>query len=73
MNGFIDILLFGIKIGSTNLKHNSIYHPLPQPYMFNISGKNFEVTELKFKLNESENDIFYEMDFGDLLRRLNGK
>jgi len=70
MNGFIDIILFGFRIGSTNHKQDYIYHPLPQSYIFNISGRRFEVTELKFKLNESENDVFYELDFQDLLKRL---
>lgn len=70
MNDFIDIVLFGFRIGSTNHKQDDIYHPLPQSYTFNISGRCFEVTELKFKLNETENDIFYEMDFEDLLKSL---
>lgn len=66
----IDILLFGIRIGSTNQKRESIFHPLPLPYTFKFPGRDFEVTELKFKLIETDSDIIYDLDFLDLLKRL---
>lgn len=66
----IDILLFGIRIGSTNYKQDYIYHPLPLPYTFKLTGRDFEVTELRFRLIETDDDILYDLDFLDLLKRL---
>jgi len=73
MNGFTDILLFGYKIGSINKLDDTITHPIPKKYILKISGKRFEIEELKYKLIETEHDIFYELDFEDLLKRLNRK
>jgi len=74
MNGFIDIILFGYRIGGINKKENSIIHSLPEKYTTIISGKRFEIQELKYNLVETENDTFYELDFEDLLIRFkNGR
>jgi hypothetical protein len=75
MNNFIDITFFGYKIGSlSNGKREKILMwPLPKKYILKISGRHFEIEELKYKLVETEDDIFYEMDFEWLLKRLNRK
>lgn len=74
-NGFIDILLFGYRIASIknsnkNTKLCPIFHPLPEKYTLKFSGKCFEIKELKYNLVETNEDIYYEMDFEYLLRQL---
>lgn len=68
-NGFIDIVLFGYKIGSiANSGKKELIHP--HEFTLKINGRNIKFDELKYKLIETETDAYYELDFVDLLKQL---